>query len=462
MEKKIVIFFFCLIASLSGIAQGKKNKKSETPKTNIQFEQFQLDNGLDVILHQDKTTPIVAVTVLYHVGSKNEDPERTGFAHFFEHLLFEGTENIKRGEFDKLVKGAGGTLNAYTTNDGTLYYVILPSNQLELGLYLESERMLHAKIEEIGVETQREVVKEEKRQRYDNQPYGSFSREIFKRAFEGTSYEWTPIGSLEHLSAATLDEFMEFYKKFYVPNNATLSIAGDIDIAQTKELVAKYFNEVPRGTMDIPRPEFSEVKREKEVRDVIHDNIQLPGVIQGYLMPAQGTEDYYALDMLNTLLSGGESSRLNKELVDNQEKAVQVASFPYALENRGLFIMLGIANMGVAIEELENSLDAEIEKVKNELVSEKEFQKVKNQIENDFISENSSVAGIAENLANYHVYYGDANLINTEIERYNKVTREDLKRVANKYLVKENRVVLHYLPKSAQQQNVEQENQVQE
>jgi predicted Zn-dependent peptidase len=452
MEKKVVIFFFCLLAVSSTYAQGKKNKKSETPRTNIKFEQFKLDNGLDVILHQDKTTPIVAVSVLYHVGSKNEDPDRTGFAHFFEHLLFEGSENIKRGQFDKLVSGAGGTSNANTSADRTFYYVILPSNQLELGLYLESERMLHAKIEEVGVETQREVVKEEKRQRFDNQPYMSFYPEIFKRAFENTSYEWTPIGSLEHLSAATLNEFMEFYKKFYVPNNATLSIAGDIDIAQTKNLVEKYFNEVPKGTVDIPRPEFKDVKRDKEIRDVVYDNIQLPAVFQAYLMPAQGTEDYYALDMLNTLLSGGESSRLNKELVDNQEKALQIASFPYAMEEKGIFIMLGIANMGVSIEELENSLNMEIEKVKKDLVSEQEFQKVKNQVENDFISGNSSVAGIAENLANYHVYFGDANLINTEIERYNKVTREDLKRVANQYLVKENRIVLQYLPKSAQTQ----------
>ncbi|MDQ3393652.1 MAG: insulinase family protein [Bacteroidota bacterium] len=460
MKKKLLIIFFCLLATFSVIAQSKKNKKPQTSRSNIKYEQYELENGLDVILHQDKTTPIVAVSVLYHVGSKNEDPERTGFAHFFEHLLFEGSENLNRGEFDKLVTGAGGTLNANTTNDRTFYYIILPSNQLELGLYLESERMLHAKIEDIGVETQREVVKEEKRQRYDNQPYMSFHQEIFKRAFKNTSYEWTPIGSLEHLSAATLDEFMEFYRKFYVPNNATLSIAGDIDIEQTKKLIAKYFKEVPKGTKEIPRPEFKETESKSEIRDIVYDNIQLPALFQGYLMPAQGTEDYYALDMLNTLLSGGESSRLNKELVDNQEKALQVASFPYAMESKGIFIMLGIANMGVSIEELEKSLNSEIEKVKTDLVSEKEFQKVKNQIENDFVSGNSSVAGIAENLANYHVYFGNANLINTEIERYNKVTREDLKRVANKYLVKENRIVLQYLPKSSQQQ--QQNNDVQE
>ncbi|CAN5228583.1 pitrilysin family protein [soil metagenome] len=452
MQKNIILSILCLAITFSLFAQNKKKKKNEPPTTNINYVEYDLDNGLHVILHKDNTTPIVAVTVLYHVGSKNENPERTGFAHFFEHLLFEGSENIARGQFDKLVSGAGGSLNANTSTDRTFYHVVLPSNQLELGLYLESERMLHAKIEEIGVETQREVVKEEKRNRVDNQPYMSFHQEMFQRAFAGTSYEWTPIGSMEHLNQATLSEFMDFYRTFYVPNNATLSIAGDIDIEETKKLVAQYFNEVPKGTQEIPRPEFTVNGGQKEITDVVYDNIQLPAIFQGYRMPAQGTEDYYALDMLNNILSGGESSRLNKELVDRQEKALQVASFPYAMENGGLFIMLGITNMGVSIEDLESSINEEIEKVKTELVSEQEFIKVKNQIENDFISENSTVAGIAENLANYHVYFGDANLINTEIERYNKVTREDLKRVANKYLVKENRVTLKYLPKSAQAQ----------
>src|SRR4051812_3378916 len=187
----------------------------------IEFTEYNLDNGLHVILHKDNTTPIVAVSILYHVGSKNENPERTGFAHFFEHLLFEGTDNIKRGEFDKYITNAGGTNNANTSNDRTYYYEILPSNQLELGLWLESERMMHAKVETVGVETQREVVKEEKRQRMDNQPYGSILTEILKHAYTVHPYRWPTIGSLEHLNAAALDEFVNFYKTFYVPNNAT-------------------------------------------------------------------------------------------------------------------------------------------------------------------------------------------------------------------------------------------------
>lgn len=437
MKKILSTIYICLIALSVAIANDNK----------ISYTEFDLDNGIHVILHQDNTTPIVAVSILYHVGSKNEDPERTGFAHFFEHLLFEGSENIERGQFDKLLTAAGAINNANTSFDRTYYYEILPSNQLELGLYLESERLMHAKIDQIGVDTQREVVKEEKRQRVDNQPYGTLLEEVLKRSYTTHPYRWTTIGSLDHLNQASLEEFMDFYHTFYVPQNATLSIAGDIDIEETKKLVNLYFSDIPKGKNEIPRPTVVEPTQTAEVRDVVYDNIQLPAVIQAYHMPAQGTDDYYAISMLTTLLSDGQSSRLYKEIVDKQQKAIQVMAVPLPMEDPGLFLTLGLANMGLQPEDLENSIDAEIEKVKKELVSEREFQKIRNQIENDFISGNSTIVGIAESLANYHVYFGDANLINNEIDRYMKVTREDLLNVANKYLTKENRVVLYYLPK---------------
>jgi predicted Zn-dependent peptidase len=413
----------------------------------IKFEQYKLDNGLNVILHQDKTTPIVAVTVLYHVGSKNEDPSRTGFAHFFEHLLFEGSENIGRGEYMKTVSSNGGILNANTSFDRTFYFEILPSNQLELGLWMESERMLHAKIDEIGVETQREVVKEEYRQSYDNRPYGSFIMEMFGRAFEKHPYSWVPIGSLEHLNQAKIEEFRDFYKTWYVPNNATLSIAGDFDIKQVKLWINKYFSTIPKGTKEMKRPTIVEPIKNKEIRDTVYDNIQLPAVMMGYHTPAQGTPDAYAVEMLAQVLSQGNSSRLQKSIVDEQQKALFVGAFPFPTEDPGLSLMFGIVNMGVSIADLEAAIDAEVEKVQKELISEDEFLKMKNQIESNMISQNAKVEGIAENLANYFVYYGDANLVNTEIARYMKVTREDLKRVANEYFRKDNRVVLHYLPK---------------
>ncbi len=442
MMKRLIIGSLCLFVAFGSIAQKKE----------IEFTEFDLDNGMHVILHQDNTTPIVVVSVMYHVGSKNENPERTGFAHFFEHLLFEGSENIKRGEFDKYITNAGGVNNANTSNDRTYYYEMLPSNQLKLGLWLESERLMHAQILDIGVETQREVVKEEKRQRYDNQPYGTILPEIMKRAYTEHPYQWTPIGSLDHLNAASLDEFVEFYETFYVPENATLSIAGDIEIDEAKKLVADYFGAIPRGGKEIPRPNIVEPAQKEEVRDTIYDNIQLPAVIQAYHMPAQGTEDAYALEMLGTALSGGQSARMYKSLVDEQQKALQVAAIPFSSEDPGLYLLFGLPTIGGDLKELEDAMDTEVQKLKEELITEKEFEKIRNQVENSFISGNSTMAGIAESLANYHVYYGDANLINNEIDRYNNVSREDIQKVAKKYLTKENRVVLYYLPKSQQNQ----------
>lgn len=421
-----------------------------TAQNKISFVEYDLDNGLHVILHQDNSTPIVAVTISYHVGSKNENPERTGFAHFFEHLMFEGSENIDRGEFDKIAMNAGAALNANTSFDRTFYYLLLPSNQLELGLWMESERLLHLRIDSLGVETQRSVVKEERKQSYDNRPYGTLMEKTFSTAFTEHPYRWMPIGSAESINNATLEEFMEFHSIFYVPNNATLSIAGDIDVEQTKQLVQKYFGDIPKGTKPIYRPSIVEPEKTAEVRDIVYDNIQLPAVVQAYHIPAMGTPDYYALSMLTTLLSDGESSRMTKSIVDKQQKAMFVGAFPFALEDPGLFLVFGIVNSGVTPEDLENAINDEILKAQTEELDEREFQKLRNKVENDFVSNNSTMAGIAESLSDYHMYFGDANLINTEIERYMAVTKADIKRVANQYLKKENRVVLYYLPKENQ------------
>lgn len=418
-------------------------------QNKIDYMEYDLDNGLHVILHQDTTTPIVAVTISYHVGSKNEDPARTGFAHFFEHLMFEGSQNIDRGEFDKIAMNAGAQLNANTSFDRTFYYLLLPSNQLELGLWMESERLLHLRIDSLGVETQRSVVKEERKQSYDNRPYGTLMEKTFSSAFSEHPYRWMPIGSAESINEATLEEFMEFHSVFYVPNNATLSIAGDIDFEATKQLVRTYFADIPRGTKPLYRPAIVEPAQTAEVRDTVFDNIQLPAVVQAYHIPAMGTPDYYALNMLTTLLSDGESSRMTKSIVDKQQKALFVGAFPMALEDPGLFMVFGIANMGVDPENLEEAINAEILRSQNEALTDREFEKLRNKMENDFVTSNSTMAGIAESLSDYHMYFGDANLINTEIDRYMAVTKADIMRVAKQYLNKENRVVLYYLPKES-------------
>ena len=416
-------------------------------KGAIAFTEFDLDNGLHVIVHEDHGTPIVAVSVMYHVGSKDERPDRRGFAHFFEHLLFEGSANIGRGEFSKHVEKAGGVLNANTNGDRTYYYEVLPSNQLELGLWLESERMLHARVDQKGIDTQREVVKEERRQRYENQPYGSILIEVLKRAYTVHPYQWPTIGFMADLNAASEQDYIDFYKTYYVPNNAVLVIAGDVKAQDMRKLVEKYFAAIPRGK-EIVRPAAVEPPLQREVRDVVHDQIQLPAVVQAYRIPAYGTADFYAVDMLNRLLSNGNSSRLNVELKDRAQKALYVGAFSFPFEHPGLAIAFAIANMGVPAEELEKAMDAEIAKVREELVPQPELEKLKAQLETEFVRDNSRVAGVASNLATAHTFLGGAQMASRELERYLSVTPEDLQRVAKEYFSPDARVVLHYLPKN--------------
>ncbi|MEO8403960.1 MAG: pitrilysin family protein [Chitinophagaceae bacterium] len=412
----------------------------------VKFTEYNLSNGLHVILHQDKSAPVVAVSVMYHVGSKDEDTARTGFAHFFEHLLFEGSDNIKRGEFMKYVSSNGGQNNANTSQDRTFYYEVFPSNQLELGMWLESERMMHPVINEVGVKTQNEVVKEEKRQRIDNQPYGKFTATIFGDVFHDHPYRWAPIGSMQHLDAAKLDEFIAFFKKYYVPNNAVLTIAGDIDIDKTKALVETYFAPVPRGA-DIIRKKIEEKPLGRQIVDTVYDsNIQIPAIFAAYRIPGFKNEDSKTLQMISSVLSGSGSSRLQRELVDEKKTALQVAAINYTLEDYGMYITLALPNNNASLDELLGDIDKQVADLQKNLISETEYQKLQNQFENDYITANTRMLGVAENLANGYTFYNNTNDINEELTKIRAVTREKIKEVATKYLDKNNRVVLYYLP----------------
>ncbi len=436
IKNQLILAFFLVSFSLT--AQMKP----------IEFEEFDLENGLHVILHQDNSTPIVNISVMYFVGSKNENPNLTGFAHFFEHLMFEGSENIPRHEYSNYVERAGGTLNANTSFDRTYYYEILPSNQLELGLWLESERMLHARVDSIGIATQKNVVIEERKQRTENTPYGDLLEITFKKVYKEHPYKTSVLGDPEHIRSAKDQDFVDFYNTFYVPNNACLVIAGDIDKTKAKNLVSKYFAEIPQGTKEIPRPTIVEKPQTKEVRDTVYRNVQLPLIIQAYKIPALGDDDYYAVDLLNKVLSKGQSSRLYKELVDNQQKAMEVSSFSLGLQQPGVTLAFALPNTGVDNGELEKGMIVEVEKLQNELISEKEFQKLKNQVENDFVNGSRRLASVAENLATDYTYFKDTELVNKELDKYLAVSREDIQRVAKKYYTKENRVVIYYLPNS--------------
>jgi len=414
----------------------------------VQFTEYDLDNGLHVILHQDKSAPVVAVSVMYHVGSKNEETQRTGFAHFFEHLLFEGTDNIKKGEFMKIVSSNGGQNNANTSQDRTFYYEVFPSNQLELGLWLESERMLHPVINQQGVKTQNEVVKEEKRLRIDNSPYGKFTEKIFTHLFDGHPYRWQPIGSMEHLDAAKLEEFIAFFKKYYVPNNAVLTIAGDIDVSKTKGLVNSYFSEVPKGA-PVEHKKYDLAPITKEVIDTAYDaNIQIPAIFAAYRVPGMESRDSKVLGMISTILSGGGSSRLSTKMVDEKKTALQVAAFNYSLEDYGAYITLALPNKNTPLNDLLTDIDAEVARLQTDLISETEYKKLQNQFENSYVSANSKMLGVAENLANgYTFHHKDTDDINKELDVIKSITREEIRDVAKKYLNKNQRVVLYYLPK---------------
>ncbi|MBF2709837.1 M16 family metallopeptidase [Flavobacterium soyangense] len=441
MKKSIMVLGASLL--LGGIASAQK----------VDFEEYDLDNGLHVILHNDSSAPVVITSVMYHVGSKDENPDRTGFAHFFEHLLFEGTENIKRGEWFKIVSSNGGINNANTSDDRTYYYEVFPSNNLELGLWMESERMLHPVINQIGVDTQNGVIKEEKRTVFDNKPYGNYISVVKESMFKNHPYRWTTIGSMKDLDAATLDEFKDFHKKFYTPNNAVLVVSGDFEKKQAKEWIRKYFGTIPRGE-SLKKQIFIEEPITQTIKATYEDpNIQIPMLVASYRTPSMKTRDARILEMISCLLSAGKSSILYKKIVDDKKMALQIGAFPYTQEDYGMYIIYCLPIGENTTASILKEIDEEIVKLQTELISEKDYEKLQNIIDNQFVNNNASVEEIAENLAKYYLLYGDINLINTEVELFHSITREEIRDVAKKYLNPNQRLILDYVPVKEKAQN---------
>ncbi len=434
MKKKLLLASAILINGLCAVAQ------------EVDYEEYDLDNGLHVILHKDNTAPIVTTSVMYHVGGKDRTEGRTGFAHLFEHLLFEGTKNIEKGKWFEIVASNGGTNNANTTQDRTYYYEVFPSNNLKLGLWMESERMLHPIIEQGGVDTQKEVVKEEKRLRYDNSPYGQFLPELGKNLFDKHPYKDPNIGYMEDLDAATIGDVIAYNKKYYVPNNAVLVVAGDIDLVETKKMINDYFSPIPKGEAIVRTyPKETPITEQKNAK-AYDPNIQIPATMIAYRTPGFKEKDAYVLDMISTYLSDGPSSKLYKKMVDDQKQALQVGAFNISQEDYGMYVVFGLPVGETSLETLTTEMEEEVEKVRTTLISEKDYQKLQNKFENQFVNSNSSVEGIADSLAEYYMLYGDTSLINKEIDIYRSITREDIKEVANTYLKPNQRVVLEYLP----------------
>lgn len=434
MKKKLLMATALLIGSSSLFSQ------------EVEYEEYDLDNGLHVILHKDNTAPIVTTAVMYHVGGKDRTEGRTGFAHFFEHLLFEGTKNIEKGKWFEIVSSNGGKNNANTTQDRTYYYEVFPSNNLKLGLWMEAERMLHPIINQDGVDTQNEVVKEERRLRYENSPYGQFLSVIGENLFEKHPYKDPNIGYMKDLDAATLEDVIAYNEKYYVPNNAVLVVAGDIDTDEAKKMISDYFSPIPRGA-DIVRnyPKETPITTQKNAK-FYDSNIQIPATMIAYRTPGFKERDAYVLNMVSTYLSDGPSSKLYKKMVDDQKQALQVGAFNVPQEDYGIYVVFGLPVGETSLETLNTEMEEEIEKMRTALISEKDYQKLQNKFENQFVNSNSSVEGIANSLARNYQLYGDTALINKEIEIYRSITREEIKEVANKYLNPNQRLLLEYLP----------------
>ena len=433
--KKILTQLFLALAFLTSNAQ------------EIDFVEYDLENGLHVILHQDNSAPVISTSVMYLVGSKEEDKGKTGFAHFFEHVLFTGSKNIKEGEWDKIVNANGGFYNANTGHDRTYYFNNFPSNKLELTLWIESERMLHPIITEKAIKTQQEVVKEEKRLR-ENQPYGNIFQVVSENLFKVHPYNNFIIGSMEDLSSASIDYYLEFNKKFHVPNNAALVVAGDIDIEKTKEMIKKYFSDIPRG-VDVPR----EYPMEEEITSTIKvesfdKNIQIPAYLLGYRTPGHNEREAYVLEMISIYLSSGQSSRLYKRIVDEKKLALQISSQNLSLEDYGIYFIFSLPMGDTKMDTIVSEIDSEIELMQTDLISDKDFQKIQNIIENRFVSSNSTVAGIGNSLAHNYFFHDTTNHINTELDIYRSISKEEIREVAKRLLGKNQRLELKYLPEN--------------
>jgi len=414
---------------------------------NINFTEHSLDNGLHVILHKDSSNPLVSVDLWYHVGSKDEDPGKTGFAHLFEHMMFQGSENISKAEHFRYIQHAGGILNGSTDQDRTNYYETVPSNQLELVLWLESDRMGYLNVNQENFDNQRDVVKEEKRQVCDNVPYGSKWSNLFNRAFKGEPYEWVPIGSMEDLNNAALEDAINFYKIYYSPSNAVISISGDIENRNALELVNKYFGKIqPNITnkKNFPRIKYSS----GEIKDTIYDSIQVPGIYIAYKIPGILSKESPALGLLTTILGESRSSRLYSKIVYEKRLAKSASSFIWDNELGGLIIISCMGYIDSNPSEIEKAVTDEIEKLQTQRVTEEELEKAKNKLETIMIESLQTNIGKADNLAHFRTFFKDTNQINTLLNKYSLITADYILSVTKKYLNKDNRVILNYLNKS--------------
>ena len=436
-----------LLLAVAVVAASLNPLQAAVRPPKLQYEMVTLPNGLKVIFSEDHSTPIVHVSVWYHVGSKNERPGRTGFAHLFEHMMFKGSQNVEPESHTSIIASVGGRSNAYTTEDETVFWQTFPAHYLPLVLWMEADRMATLRVDEEAFRREREVVKEERRMRVENQPYGRLSEIIYDHAFTAHPYKHPTIGSMADLEAASIQDVRDFHRTFYVPENATITIAGDFDLAQAKQLVTQYFGRVPKAARPVPRDIPKEPPQTKERRAVIEESWPLPAVVVAYHVTYDGHPDAYPLHMTSKILSDGQSARIPREIVYRKRLALTAFGSGNITADPNLFYAVALVQPGKTVSEVEKALIEEFEKLKREPVLDAELSRAKNQWARDYILGRESIQEKAMHLAHAAVIHNDITTADGEFDIFMNVSAADMQRVAQKYFVETNRVVLHIMPR---------------
>ena len=439
------VALFLVASAVAAIALTPVSAAVRPPK--LQYQITTLPNGLRVILSEDHSTPIVHLSVWYHVGSKNERPGRTGFAHLFEHMMFKGSKNVEPDAHTSIISSVGGRSNAYTTEDVTVFWQTLPAQYMPLALWLEADRMATLRVEDEAFRREREVVKEERRMRIENQPYGRLQEIIYDRAFVAHPYKHPTIGSMADLEAASINDVRDFHGTFYVPENATVTVVGDFDSAQALQIVSQYFGRVPKAPRAVPRDIPKEPAMTQERRAMVEEPWPLPAVVVAYHVPYDGHPDAYPLHITSKILSDGQSARISRELIYNQRLCLSAFGSGNITEHPNLFYAVCIVQPGRSPADAEKALIAQFESLKTEGVTPHELQRAQNQFARDYILSRESDEDKAMHLAHAAVIHNDITTADGEFDIFMKTTVADVQRVARSHFNQSNRVVLHVLPK---------------
>ncbi|MCB9026708.1 MAG: insulinase family protein [Bdellovibrionaceae bacterium] len=445
--------FFLLLLLLSQLAFANITDTTNTTNTNsdyakqVQFPvtKFKLDNGLEILVHEDFTTPLVSFNQWYRVGSRNEKPGMTGIAHFFEHLMFKGTPQFSSDDFENLIQSNGGTNNAFTTYDYTGYYVDLPASKIDLIFKIESDRMVNLIFNPVSIQSEREVVKEERRFRTENSVFGYMNEATFASVFKVHPYRWPVIGSMKDLNAVTLDQFKDFYRTYYAPNNSIVVIVGAVSAKKVKELADKYYAPIPSQKLpELNIPPEPEQKGQRVV--TLRKDVQNPYFAISYKTVGAGHKDQYALDLLSNILSEGTSSRLYKRLVYNEQLVSSINSYDYTPKDAGIFTVNATVKSDVDLNKAIKSVYSELYNLRNKTVTADELQKAKNQVIKSYVDSLKTISGKARALATNQILFGNYEVMFEDINKYLAVTEEDIQRVANTYLQPQRRSLIKVLP----------------